>query len=406
MTPESSVVQPLEFQGESTPHLKKFDGCGVTRLVLTDFRNYPDLVLSCDAGPVALSGPNGAGKTNILEALSLLSPGRGLRGIKLSEALYDDAVSAAGEERQESWSVAAQIQGLGGPVDLGVGFLGTGEREKRLIKIQGESVASQSALSEYVNFLWLTPQMDSVFIDGSSAKRKFFDRIVYTFDAAHAGRVLRYEHAMRERLRLLKMNLGHEESWFQALEHKMALEGVTIAGARLRTLQALSQAEHWALGVFPQAGLSLDGLLEKALEEGQDPLAIEQNFQDQLKQSRFKDRESGRTTLGPQRTDLKVTYVDKGRPAEHCSTGEQKALLLSIIMAACRVLVHQGNVVPIVLLDDLVAYLDDGRRRTLFEEILNLKLQVWMTSAEEDTFNALKGQIQHFRIVDGVLDVL
>jgi DNA replication and repair protein RecF len=372
---------------------------GITRLSLSHFRSYQHLRLECDTRPVVLTGPNGAGKTNILEAISFLSPGRGLRSIKLSEALH------RGHEAK-IWSVAASCTTLHGPLEVGTGFEEgeEGASDKRIVRINKDTVRSQAQLGEYVRMLWITPQMDRLFIDGSTAKRRFLDRLVYTFDPEHAGRVLRYEHVMRERLRLLKQG-GGQKAWLEALEQKMAESGVSIAAARLQTLEILKQAKAWALGIFPLAALSIEGETEADLSVCA-ALEAEERLLDRLGQSRGADQESGRTLKGPHRSDLKVLFVDKNCPAEYCSTGEQKALLVSIILAASRLQALKGEHVPLLLLDEVVAHLDEARRRALFQEILNLNIQAWMTGTDSSTFQEFREQMQHFKIVEGHLERL
>lgn len=377
---------------------------GISRLVLSGFRSYPSLKIDCDTRPVVLTGQNGAGKTNILEALSFLSPGRGLRSVKLSEALCHPGTEQG--EAFASWSVAASLQTPYGMTDIGTGLdLRSGENEKRLLRINREDVRSQATLSEHLNVQWLTPQMDRVFSDGITARRRFLDRLVYGLDPHHAGRVMRYDHVMRERLRLLKQGQGSQTAWLDTLEAKMAESGVAIAAARLQTIETLRQAKEWALGLFPKAALSIEGECETDLQE-RSALEAEDRLQRRLAQSRSQDAESGRTLQGPHRSALHVLYVDKNRPAEHCSTGEQKALLISIVMAASRLQALRGDQVPILLLDEVVAHLDGERRRALFEEILNLKIQAWMTGTDSDLFSEFGREIQHFKIAHGALEVV
>ncbi len=371
---------------------------GITRLSLSDFRSYSSLKLECDTRPVVITGENGAGKTNILEAISFLSPGRGLRSIKLSDALcYPEKEPV----RATSWSVSVSLETPYGATEIGTGLdWRAGENEKRLLRIDREDVKSQALLSEHLNVQWLTPQMDRVFSDGVTARRRFLDRLVYGLDAQHAGRVMRYDHVMRERLRLLKQGGLSQKAWLDTLEAKMAESGVAIAAARLQTIETLKQAKQWALGVFPRAALSVTGECETNLQE-RSALEAEDCLQESLAKSRSADADSGRTLKGPHRSELQVMYVDKNRPAEHCSTGEQKALLISIIMAASRLQALKGDQVPILLLDEVVAHLDEGRRKALFEEVLNLKIQAWMTGTDGALFEGFGDSIQHLKIRDG-----
>lgn len=386
------------MKSSAVAHSQETRACGFTRLCLSNFRSYAHLQFECDTRPVVLTGPNGAGKTNILEALSFLSPGRGLRSIQSSEALH---INTQGEVAS-SWAVAAVLEQVYGPIDMGTGLETHQERDRRVVHINKTPVKSQTDLTQYTNILWLTPQMDRILSDGVSARRRFLDRLVYSFDRTHAARVLRYEHVMRERMRLLKSSWNREESWIAALEQKMAAEGVALTVARLQTLETLMQAKEWSLGIFPKAGLALEGDCERDLEDGP-ALGAEEKLSHALAKSRSADRESGRTLVGPHRSDLQVTFIEKNRPAEHCSTGEQKALLTSIIMAASRLQALRGEAVPIILLDEVMAHLDESRRHALFDEILNLKMQTWMTGTDPHLFKDFKDHIQHFKIADCTL---
>jgi DNA replication and repair protein RecF len=371
---------------------------GLTQLRLSHFRSYAHLHFECDPRPVVLTGHNGAGKTNILEALSFLSPGRGLRGIKSSEALH---INAQGEVAS-SWAVATVLAQAHGPIAIGTGLDTQQEHERRVVHINKTPVKSKADLTRYVNILWLTPQMDRILSDGVVARRRFLDRLVYSLDSTHAARILRYEHVMRERMRLLKSSWSSERSWLTALEQKMAAEGIALTAARLQTVATLTQAREWSLGIFPKAGLVLEGDCERDLAQGS-ALEAEDKLIFALAKSRSADSESGRTLVGPHRSDLKVTFIEKNIPAEQCSTGEQKALLTSIIIAASRLQALRGEAVPLILLDEVMAHLDEVRRHALFTEILNLKMQTWMTGTDPRLFKDFKDQIQHFEIADSTL---
>lgn len=372
---------------------------GVTRLSLTGFRSYPSFQLHVDPRPVVITGPNGIGKTNILEALSFLSPGRGLRTIKLTEALH---VPDTAGEAASAWSVAVTLEGPYGETHIGTGLdVASGKGvEKRLLRINREDVRALGSLTEYVNVQWLTPQMDRLFVEGTTARRRFLDRLVYGLDPQHASRVMRYEHVMRERLYLLKRGGGEaqaQRAWLETLEAKMAEAGVAIAAARLQTLDVLAQAKQEALGTFPRALMSMEGNCEDDLQR-YSALEVEDRLRTQLAESRMADAQAGRTLKGPHRSEFRVIYAEKNRPAEQCSTGEQKALLVSIIMALSRLLAMRGDQVPLLLLDEVVAHLDEGRRRTLFDEILNLKMQAWMTGTDEGLFQVLGEAVQYVRM--------
>lgn len=378
---------------------------GIARLRLTNFRSHANLSMDIDLRPVVITGPNGAGKTNILEALSYLAPGRGLRGAKLFEVMRQETLGESPTAGSESWGVWAKLQSSYGMTHLGTGCeAGGGQSEKRVVKIDQDQV-SQNALSDHISLLWLTPQMDRIFIDGVTARRKFLDRLVYSFDAGHATRVMRYEHAMRERLKLLKTSGLRYGDWLGALEAKMAESATAIAAARLHTIEALSEAGDWSLGLFPQAHVFMKGLLEEDLQK-KSALFAEDHYKELLFTSRGQDLESGRTTHGPHRSEMIVVYKAKNQLAELCSTGEQKALLLSIIMTASRLQSVQGERVPLLLLDEVVAHLDERRREAVLEEICALQIQAWMTGTEALAFTSLKERAQHFKIVEGVLEAL
>lgn len=373
---------------------------GITQLTLTHFRSYQSLALSCDTRPVILTGPNGAGKTNILEALSFLSPGRGLRSAKLSQVtgVYADTPHVP---TPFQWALSSQLQRPEGTVRIGTGFQVADGREHRVVKIDEEEGLPQTALSQQTSILWLTPQMDHLFVEGTTARRRFLDRLVYVFDRSHAARVARYEYTMRERLRLLKAGVS-ETAWLTSLEAKMAESSIAIAAARRTLVDKLSEAKVWALGVFPRPHLELEGVPE-ALLTHQKALAAEEELAQTYKTNRTKDQESGRTWDGPHKSDLRVWFTDKNMPAEVCSTGEQKALLLSIMMAAARLQAVEGGLVPLVLFDEVVAHLDTKRREALFDEILHLGMQAWITGTEKALFLPLGEHVQHFEVEKSTL---
>ncbi len=371
----------------------------VRRLTLTDFRCYDQLRLDLDVRPVVLIGDNGAGKTNILEALSYLVPGRGLRRARLSEAIRRDADAPSSiPAPARRWAVAAQIDGLDGPVDLGTGL--NPDTEKRVVHIDGAPAANQAALGAHLSVQWLTPAMDRLFAEGSAGRRRFLDRMVFGRDPAHAGRITAYEHAMRERARLLERGDQAAGDWLGALESTMAEKGVAIAAARLdmagRLAAQLDEADEAA---FPAADLAVEGEVEAWLASGT-ALAAEDNLRRALSGGRGQDAASGRTARGPHRSDLCVRHRGKARPAADCSTGEQKALLISLILAQARLQVAERGRPPILLLDEVAAHLDGARRAALFEAILGLNLQAWMTGTEAALFRPLGDRVQAFHIAD------
>ncbi|MEZ5648686.1 MAG: DNA replication/repair protein RecF [Alphaproteobacteria bacterium] len=373
----------------------------LSRLTVTNFRCYTWARIEIDARPVVLTGPNGAGKTNLLEAISFLAPGRGLRRVQLAEVARRGSVhepynaNAAGDG---SWAVAASLQAPLGETDIATGRSCDGEgRDRRTMRVDGAEVRNQAALAERVWLVWLTPQMDRLFLDGPSARRRFLDRLVYAFDPAHAGRVSAYEQAMRERARLLARD-DAEEAWLTALETQMAERGVAIAVARRSMIAELAEILDKPLSAsFPMVDLMVTGTVENWLMENP-ALAVEDRIRSALAASRRSDAEAGSTTLGPHRSDILVRDGGKNIEAAHCSTGEQKALLLSLILAhAQRVASHRGAA-PILLLDEVVAHLDEVRRGALFEAICQLQAQAWMTGTDRDLFAALGDRAQRFAV--------
>jgi DNA replication and repair protein RecF len=336
----------------------------VDRLVLTDFRNHADTLLRPGGGFVVLTGDNGAGKTNVLEALSLLAPGRGLRRAPLSEMARQGGSGGFG--------VAATL----GDLDLGTGTQ-PGATERRIVRINGATAAATS-LAERVTMLWLTPAMDRLFVEPASERRRLLDRLTLALAPMHAHHSNRYEAAMRERNRLLAEaadGAALDAEWLGALEARMAEHGAAIAEARTETVSALDAALRAApAGPFARAGLALEGW-----SGNPEALALA------LRESRRRDMAAGRTLVGPHRGDLLVTHLDKSQPAHLCSTGEQKALLLALVLAHAELVAERIGRAPILLLDEVAAHLDPMRRAALFERLAG-KEQVWMTGTEAGLF--------------------
>ena len=373
------------------------------RLALTDFRNYGHGALAVDRRPVVLTGPNGAGKTNLLEAISFLVPGRGLRRARLSEV---DRV--VGDRRGGAWGVAATASRGDDAVEIGTGRdpsqAADAGRERRLVKINGAFVGGPSALAQHLAMIWLTPQMDRLFLDGAGARRRFLDRLVYGLDPDHAGRLARYEHLLQERAQLLRQGGpgSWDAAWLGALEQQIAEGGVALAAARRELIERLGHAVARGVGPFPRATLALDGAVESWLAE-MPALAVEDKFREQLAADRARDAESGGAHCGTHRSDLRVNHLAHGLPAAQCSTGEQKALLISIVLAEARAQIDSRGLAPIVLLDEVVAHLDAIRRTALFEEILALDLQAWLTGTEAALFAELGGRAQFFGVREAVV---
>jgi DNA replication and repair protein RecF len=386
----------------------------LSRLALSNFRCYARAEVEADGRPVVLVGPNGAGKTNLLEAISYLAPGRGLRRAKLSEADRRPAPGARARPgaggSPEAWAVAATVMTPHGPRELGTGRdpargpAGGPDascdrdrpRERRLVKIDGAPARSQQDLGEIVAMVWLSPRMDGLFRDSASAQRRFLDRLVYGFDPAHAARVAAYEQGLRERARLLKAG-GADNAWLGALEESMARNGVAIAAARRDTVARLAQACTAGIGPFPVAGLGLAGEVEAALES-RAALAVEDEMRARLAAARARDTAAGGAAVGPHRGDLIVSHLERDLPAGLCSTGEQKALLISIVLAHARLLALHRGAAPLLLLDEVAAHLDEVRRRALFGEILELGAQAWLTGTDAAVFAALGERARFFRV--------
>jgi DNA replication and repair protein RecF len=370
---------------------------GVTRLVLTDFRNYRSARLDLGPEPVVLTGPNGAGKTNLLEAMSFLSPGRGLRNARLSDIdrrAGPDAAAGSG------WAVAAAIETRHGPVRVGTGREAAGG-ERRAIRIDGEPARSQSGLGERLGVLWLTPQMDRLFLEGPEGRRRLMDRLVLGLDPAHAARVARYEQAMRERSRLLRDG-RIDPAWLGALEDVMAAQGIAVAAARREAIERLDHVCAAAAGAFPRARLRLAGSVEAWLD-AMPALAAEDRFRAVLAESRPADAVAGGAATGPHRSDLSVTHADKGVAAETASTGEQKALLIAILLAQAQLQRTVRGEPPLLLLDEVAAHLDEARRGALFEIVAELDGQAWITGTDAAPFAPLRGTARFLSVCDGMI---
>jgi DNA replication and repair protein RecF len=355
----------------------------VTRLSLTNFRSYALGELATAGGAVVLAGPNGAGKTNILDAISLLSPGRGLRGAKLTEHVRRGPVQPS----EALWAVAATVKRGDADYEIGTGL--TEQSASRQVRLNGVDAKNSSELGEIVQMVWLTPAMDRLFIESASGRRRFLDRLVLGFDAGHARAATRYETAMRERARLLKYG-PRDPAWLDGLENEMAEAGMAIATARDAAVLRLNQALGERSGAFPAASLALTG----------ENFDTAESLRDALGRSRIRDAESGRTNAGPHLTDLATRHTQKRADARECSTGEQKALLISIMLAFARELAKtRDGMAPLLLLDEIAAHLDAIRRAALFEEIADLAAQAWMTGTDLSLFEGARAQI--FAVEDG-----
>jgi len=373
-------------------------------LTLTDFRSYERATLRPAGASVYLFGPNGAGKTNLLEAISLLSPGKGLRGSSLTEV----GRRLPGEATGRAWAVAAEVQspqtGLGDdePVRLGAG-VETAGATRRIVRIDGETLPP-GRLTDHVRPIWLTPAQDRLFLEAAGERRKFFDRLVFAGEPAHASHANAYDRAQRERMRLLtdaaEGGGPADTVWLTALEARLAQAGALMAGARARTLAAL-QAEIDGRGdrPFPRARLSLAGAWEQMALRGVETAEIEVELAAALVAARVRDGAAGRALTGPHRGDLAIIHADKDRPAAECSTGEQKALILNLVLAqAARLSRAKDAPNPILLLDEVAAHLDLKRRAALADEITALGLQAFLTGTDESLFDHLKGRALGVRV--------
>lgn len=363
-------------------------------ITLRNFRSYTEARLSGLASSfVVLTGENGAGKTNILEAVSLLSPGKGMRSADFGDFQNKGHLNAP-------WAISATISTQFGEIRAGTGR--DPQKEKRVVHIQGEVAKSQSQLAEYFTCLWLTPQMDRLFIEAASSRRKFLDRMVFNFDTGHAGRVTRYENAMAQRSRLLKEGKA-EPAWLDALEIQMAEAGVAVAAARalfVERLQSICLTRENA--EFPIATLSLQGLLESEIQQ-KSALLIEDEFKSRLKKSRDEDAVYGGAAQGPHKTDFIVTYRSKNMPAAQCSTGEQKALLIGLVLAHADLIRLERGAPPILLLDEVAAHLDPHRRAVLYDLLSHIGGQVWMTGTDAYLFENITENVSFFDVKNGLI---
>ncbi|GKQ55465.1 DNA replication/repair protein RecF [Bradyrhizobium sp. Ce-3] len=352
----------------------------IHRLSLTHFRNYRAATLQVAGDMVVLVGPNGAGKTNCIEAVSFLSPGRGLR-----RATLEDIADNQGDG---SWAVSAEVEGALGLATLGTGIdPPTGEASNsRRCRIDREPVGSATAFGDHLRIVWLTPAMDGLFMGAASERRRFFDRLVLAIDSEHSSRVSALERSLRSRNRLLEVR-NYDDHWCDAIERETAELAVAVAASRGQTAAKLAVMlrARGAASAFPSAEIMLDGWMENALLQ-EPATAVEDRYREILRASRPRDAAAGRTLDGPHLTDLQVLYAPKNMPARDASTGEQKALLIGLVLAHATMVAEMTGIVPLLLLDEVVAHLDPNRRKALFEELAKLGAQVWMTGADPAAF--------------------
>jgi len=352
----------------------------IHRLTLTHFRNYRAASLETRGDIVVLAGPNGAGKTNCIEAISFLSPGRGLRRANLEDV--------ADNQGDGSWAVSAEVEGA-----LGLATLGTGidaptadAAISRRCRIDREPVASATAFGDHLRMVWLTPAMDGLFLGPASERRRFFDRLVLAIDSEHSARVSALDRSLRSRNRLLEVR-NYDDHWCDAIERETAELAVAVAALRGQTAAKLAAMlrSRGAASAFPSAGIALDGWMENALMS-ESATSVEDRYRQILRDSRARDAIAGRTLDGPHLTDLQVIYAPKNMAARDASTGEQKALLIGLVLAHAGLVADMTGITPLLLLDEVVAHLDPRRRAALFEELAKLGAQVWMTGADPLAF--------------------
>jgi len=373
----------------------------IRRLTLTNFRSYHAAKILLErAGPVVLTGANGAGKTNLIEAISLFAPGRGLRRATLEELAFSEADGA--------WAISAEIEGMLGLATLGTGIdppAGNESAPTRKCRIDRESVGSAAAFADHLRVVWLTPSMDPLFNGPASERRRFLDRLVLAVDAQHASRVAALERSLRSRNRLLEHTPG-DTHWLDAIEHETAEVAVAVAAARAETVKRLSaalQASRGEAPEFPQAEIALEGWMEQLLPD-HTALEIEDRYRVLLKDSRARDVAAGRTLDGPHLSDLSVSQAGKNIPAADASTGEQKALLIRLVLAHASLIKQMTGFAPLLLLDEVVAHLDPFRRAALHDALATLAAQVWMTGADPAAFGDIIGRAQVFVVRGGNIE--
>lgn len=368
----------------------------IRRLLLTNFRSYRRAELQVGDGPVVLLGPNGAGKTNLLEAISFLAPGRGLR-----RATLEDAAAVDGDG---SWAVSAEVEAASGEVRLGTGIDSgaEGAAPARRYRIDQENAASAAAFADYLRVVWLVPEMDGLFLGPPGERRRFLDRLVLAIDAGHGARVAALIRALRARNRLLEDGIS-DSRWLDAAEHEVAELAVAVAAARAECvdrLRAEIAAAHDPASLFPAAELSLDGWMESAVRE-QPAIEIEDRYRRVLRDGRERDRAAGRTLDGPHRTDLVLVHQAKNISAARASTGERKALLVGLVVSHARLVAAMHGDAPVMLLDDVSAFLDAARRDALFELLARFGAQVFMTGVDLAAFSALGDDAERFAVTSG-----
>jgi DNA replication and repair protein RecF len=371
----------------------------IRRLTLTNFRSYHAATLTVGDGPVVLIGPNGAGKTNLLEAISFLAPGRGLRRATLEEVAFGEGDGA--------WAVSAEIEGALGLVTIGTGIEPPASEDAmpaRKCRIDREPVASATAFADHLRVIWLVPAMDGLFAGPGAERRRFIDRLVLAVDAEHGSRVNALERSLRSRNRLLETP-NPDPHWLDAAEHETAELAVAVAAARAETVRRLSAAlaaSRVPDAAFPSAEIALEGWME-TLVLTHPAVEVEDRYRATLRQNRARDANAGRTLDGPHLTDLGVVYAPKGIPARDASTGEQKALLIGLVLAHAGLVAEMTGAAPVILLDEVIAHLDPGRRTALYDALDQLGAQIWMTGADPAAFAEIAARAEMVEVAPGRL---
>jgi DNA replication and repair protein RecF len=369
-------------------------GLRLLRLTLTDFRSYSSLVWRPASRIVVISGPNGSGKTNLLEAVSLLVPGRGLRGAR--------GVDLARHGGSGQWAVAGRFASPGGELDIGTGTLVDGAPERRVFRLDGAAPRNQAAVAARLAALWLTPQMDRLFQEGASARRRFLDRLVWALEPAHAREVAAHDSAMASRNRLLAEGSA-DAGWLAGYEDAMARHGVAATAARAGLVTALNAAlAQGVAGAFPAARMRLDCPIAERLAS-ESALAVEDWLRATLASRRQTDAHVGSATLGAHRADMALEDAQTGLPAALASTGQQKALLIGVVLGHAAVIASARGFAPLLLLDEPAVHLDQERRLALFEALVRLPAQVLMTGTDGDIFAPLHGVAEGLHSGDGML---
>jgi DNA replication and repair protein RecF len=370
----------------------------VRRLTLSNFRNYHAASLQAGAATMVLVGPNGAGKTNLIEAISFLAPGRGLRRATIDEVAFI--------EGDGSWAVAAEIEGALGLATLGTGVersVEEGVVATRKCRVDREPVSSATAFTDHLRVVWLVPAMDTLFAGAASERRRFLDRLVLAIDAEHSSRVNALERSLRSRNRLLE-EPRPDPHWLDAVEHETAELAVAVAGQRVETVRQLEAVlTSRKSSAFPSAEIALDGWMEKLIPD-HPAIEIEERYRAILRDNRPRDAAAGRTLDGAHLTDLKVVYAPKGIAAADASTGEQKALLIGLVLAHAKLIAEMTAFVPVLLLDEVVAHLDPERRAALYGELAQLGAQAWMTGADPALFAEIDDDAAMVDVATGRLE--